>query len=164
MFKSRVKVTSDQMGNVIGRSSNNPEYGYIRITQKVSYFNAQGFLVSKSYSTLLKGRVEELQELNLKTGDELQGQIVIKEQLFPFYEGVGGNTKDLKYAGNAGIVCTVDDQPIYRQCFYTEDLNDTDVLITHTNSEDIKEAIKNNSSFSIEDDIEEMMSGKHPLS
>jgi predicted esterase len=33
----------------------------------------------------------------------------------------------------------VDDEPIYRQTFYTQNLNEPDIFIQHTNTDEIKD-------------------------
>jgi hypothetical protein len=63
---------------------------------------------------------------------------VVKEQLKPFNKR--NPEKDLKVAGDTGITCMVDDQPIYRKSFYSQDDNAKDVLVAHTNVEAIKAA------------------------
>jgi hypothetical protein len=49
---------------------------------------------------------------------------------------------DLKYAGKTGVVCRFFDEPIYRQSFYTENVNEQDELIQHTNTDEIRESIQ----------------------
>jgi hypothetical protein len=44
MSTTKVTVTSDEFGNVINISPNNPEYGYVRIEQTVSQINDGGWL------------------------------------------------------------------------------------------------------------------------
>jgi len=43
-------------------------------------------------------------------------------------------------AGDTGIVCCVDGEPIYRTTSYDQDPLSTDYLVQHTNGEDIKDA------------------------
>ena len=43
-------------------------------------------------------------------------------------------------AGDTGIVCCVDGQPIYRKTFFVVDTTAQDVLIAHDNGSAIKEA------------------------
>jgi ribosome biogenesis protein Tsr3 len=60
--------------------------------------------------------------------------------------------RDLKIAGDTGVICRIDDQPIYRQTFYSINDNAFDELITHNNSDEIKEvqaAQKAMSSFGV---------------
>ena len=49
--------------------------------------------------------------------------------------------RDLKIAGDTGIVCRIDDQPIYRQTFYTSNMLGFDQLITHDNTDEIKDVM-----------------------
>lgn len=134
---SKVKVTADKHGNVIGVSMNNPEYGYIRVEQIVLQINNDGWLRRAKRSALIKGKVEDLVECNYKENDEIPGQIIVKESLTPF--NPQNPDKDLKIAGETGLVCRIDDQPIYRQSFYTTNLSLSDELLTHNNSGEIKD-------------------------
>jgi len=133
----KVVVTADKNGNVIGVSENNPEYGYVRVEQTGTFINDQGWLRLSKRSTLIKGLVADLLEVGFKDGQELPGRIVVVESLTPF--NPENPDRDLKIAGDTGIVCRIDDQPIYRQTFYTTNNELQDQLITHTNSEEIRE-------------------------
>ena len=140
MKVSPVTVAGDILGNVVNVSQNNPEYGYIRVQQVVTSFNETGWLKVSKRSALLKGKVEELTALDLRVDNELPGKIVVKESHEPFNPQTPD--RDLKIAGDTGIVCRVGDQPIYRQTFYTQDINAEDTLIMHDNTEEIKEALR----------------------
>jgi len=126
------------MGNVIIQSKNNPEYGYVRLQQDRVTFGNNGWVKKSNVSTLLLGKIDDLQSLNFKAGDEIAGKIVIREQLEPF--NANDPERDYKYAGDTGIVCCVDGQPIYRKAMFTADATAQDVLIAHTNGSDIREA------------------------
>lgn len=133
----KVRVTADKNGNVIGVSTNNPEYGFIRVEQTATQINDQGWLRNVKRSALIKGKVEDLVACNYKDGTEIPGKIVVVESLSPF--NPVNPDRDLKIAGDTGVICRIDDQPIYRQTFYTSNLNAFDELITHNNTDEIKE-------------------------
>jgi len=137
-MQSKVNVCADDMGNVIIQSKNNPEYGYVRLQQDRVTFGNNGWVKKSNVSTLLLGKIDDLQSLNFKAGDEIAGKIVIREQLEPF--NANDPERDYKYAGDTGIVCCVDGQPIYRKAMFTADATAQDVLIAHTNGSDIREA------------------------
>jgi hypothetical protein len=137
MTQGKVVVKADEHGNVIGVSKNNPEYGYIKIQQSSIQINEQGWLKSVVRTALVKGKVTDLIECNFHDNQELSGKIIVKESLIPFNQE--NPDRDLKIAGATGIVCRVDDQPIYRQTFYTQNLNAVDELITHNNIDEIKD-------------------------
>lgn len=134
---SKVVITADANGNVIGVSQNNPEYGYVRVEQTGSFINEQGWLRISRRSALIKGLVKDLVETNFHAGQELAGKIIVVESLTPFNSE--NPDRDLKIAGDTGVVCRIDDQPIYRQTFYTQNESAVDKYIPHTNSEEIKE-------------------------
>lgn len=136
MENNPVVVVADPMGSVIGISDNNSEYGYIRVQQVAKRIGNGGWFSWIKKSALLKGKIEDLKEANFKEGDILPGKIVIKESLSPFY--AEDPDKHLKRAGDSGVVCTLDDQPIYRDSIYTTNMEDEDELIQHNNGEIIK--------------------------
>ena len=133
-----VIIVPDAQGNIIRVSSNNPEFGCVRLVQDKVAFNTQGWVRKSQLSTLIHGKVEDLQSLDLNNKTELPGQIVIKEQTDPF--SASDPDRDLKIAGDTGIVCVSHGEPIYRKTFYSMDEFEQDILIAHTNGRDIKEA------------------------
>lgn len=134
---SKVKVAADKDGNVIGVSKNNPEYGYVRVEQQATVINDQGWLRNVKRSALIKGLVKDLVEAGLKEGKELAGKIIIVESFSPF--NPENPDRDIKIAGETGVICRVDDEPIYRQSFFTTNLELQDQLIMHNNTEEIRE-------------------------
>lgn len=137
MRNSKVRVTADINGNVIGVSQNNPEYGYVRVEQSVTQISEAGWLKPVKRSALIKGKVEDLAQAGFVDGFELSGKIIVKESLTAF--NPENPDKDLKIAGQTGVVCRIDDQPIYRQTFYTSNQDAYDELITHDNTSEIRE-------------------------
>lgn len=137
-MKTVVSIMPDDLGNVI-RTSKNPKYGHIRLeTVKISFNN--GFMKKKVVSTLINGDLEELQSLGWKAGRQPLsfGTIQVKEQLEPFNQS--DPDRDLKFAGNTGVVCMKDDSPIYRKTIFTQDINAVDILIAHTNADEMRQA------------------------
>jgi hypothetical protein len=134
---TKVTVAADKTGNVIGVSQNNPEYGYIRVEQQAIQINDQGWLRNVKRSALIKGKVEDLLQTGYQEGTEIVGKIVVIESLTPFNDV--NPDRDLKIAGDTGVICRVDDQPIYRQTFFTTNVNLQDEFITHSNSSEIRD-------------------------
>lgn len=133
---SKVKVRkADENGNVISISKN-PEYGFITVEQDAIEFN-HGWLRTVNRSALVHGRVEDLKMCKYTAGSEIPGKIVIIESLVPFDNE--NPDRDLKLAGSTGVICRVDDQPIYRRSFFTTNMNDTDQFIAHSNADEIRE-------------------------
>ena len=133
-----VNVIGDEMGNVITPSSNNDEYGYVRVEQKAATINTEGWVKVSKRSAIIKGKIEDLKQFGFQKDKTIPGKIIVKESFVPFNSI--SPERDLKYAGDTGVVCRVDDQPIYRQSFFTTDLNQHDDLISHNNSDEIREA------------------------
>ena len=142
---SKVKVFADEFGSVVFICANNPEYGYIRVEQDCPVFNSKGWFDFKKRCAIIPGRTQDLKravESNFfVAGKELPGKIVVREQLEPLMES--NPDFGLKRAGNDGVVLLFEDQMIYRRAFYTENMNETDVLIQHTNIDEVKSANNN---------------------
>ena len=134
---NKVTVAANKDGNIIGISENNPEFGYIRVEQNAPVINEKGWLRFSKRSSLIKGKVEDLLQCNYKAGQEIQGRIVVVESLTAF--NTENPDRDLKIAGETGVVCSIDDQPIYRQSFFTTNVDAQDELITHDNVAEIRE-------------------------
>jgi len=137
-MNSKVKVTADELGNVVIISKNSPDWGHIRLEQVRSVIDDNGFVRKRTISALLHGLVEDLKSFNWKKNQEVGGQIVFKESLEPF--NLNNPEKDYKIAGKTGIVCCQDGQPVYRKTFYTLNSSTEDVSVAHNNTEDIKAA------------------------
>jgi hypothetical protein len=133
---SKVKITADKNGNIVSISENNPEYGWIFVEQTTAQFD-NGWMRNVVRKARISGKADDLVEAKFTAGQELPGKIVVIESLTPF--DAENPDRDLKVAGKTGIICRYDDQPIYRQTVFTTNLNAFDELITHTNSEEIKE-------------------------
>lgn len=142
---TKVKVTADELGNVITPTAN-PEIGYIKLEQKANIINGN-WIKNQKKTCLIFGKFEDLQEFGFKKNDELDGNIIIEESFIPFNEK--NAEKEMKMAGDTGIPCLVDGQPIYRRTRYTTNPSETDILIQHNNTTQIKEAIDANKELSL---------------
>lgn len=137
MNKSVVKITANAQGLVVVPSTNNPSFGYVRVEQESATFEG-GWMRRHTKSALISGSIEDLKSAGFFKGQELPGQIVVSESLEPFNKE--NPDRDLKFAGNTGVVCTYEGKPIYRRAEFTSDLEATDSLIIHDNTEEIKQA------------------------
>jgi hypothetical protein len=143
-MQNKVQIVPDELGTVIRVSQNNSEFGHVRLQQERVTFGNTGWVNRKTVSTLLHGKVEDLRDMGLHNMKELAGKIVIRESLEPFNSN--DPDRDLKIAGDTGIVCCQDGQPIYRKTIFTADTNAEDVLVAHNNGDAIREANQNTSS------------------
>ena len=142
---TKVKVQADDLGNVIIPTAN-PEIGYIKLEQKSNIINGN-WVKNQKKTCLIFGKFEELAEFNFTKDQELDGQIIIEESFIPFNEN--NAEKEMKMAGNSGIPCLLDGQPIYRRQRYTTNMNEQDLLIQHNNTAQIKEAIDANKELNL---------------
>lgn len=136
---STVKVTTctNQSTEIIGKSTNNPDYGYIRVesSEGISFGNG-GWLNANRRTALIKGKLSDLmafvQKNNVKVGYELQGKIVVNESLTPFYA-----TQQPKLIPSTGEILYKETsngkEPIYRQTEFTVDMSKMDTMIQHSN-------------------------------
>jgi len=154
MSSNRVTVLADDMGCVMRVSQANPEYGFIRLQQQRVQFTNGGWVQFTTVSTLLHGRVEDLESLNFQANQEIAGKIVIKEQTEPF--NPNNPDRDLKYAGGTGVICCAYGEPIYRKTFFTTNTEESDVLIAHTNGDAIREANGITTEQAIAEPVEEL--------
>ena len=136
-MENSVYVAGDENGGVITVSQNNPEYGWVTLRQDQILIN-NGWVQNKSLSTIVMGRVADLEAMNLAEGEVLDGQIIVREQTEPFTSA----DRDIKVAGATGIVCSVGGKPIYRKTFYTLDTNQKSVFVQHDNAEEIRTALQ----------------------
>ena len=153
----KVKVVANATtGAVVNISENNTEYGYVRLEQTKPIVDDNGFFKPRTISTLLQGNVNELSSMGFYNGQELPGKIQIKESLEAFSSR--NPERDIKKAGNTGIVCTQNGSPIYRKTVYDMTGSKVDKYEAHDNIEELRsayesqktsDAIKPNADFSI---------------
>ncbi len=137
MKDGKVIVVADTEGNVVRVSKNNPEYGNIRVTQERFMMDDTGFLRPRTVSALIAGKVEDLHRLNVSDGQDIDGRIITKHSMKPF--NPKDPERDLKIAGETGVPCTLEGQPIYRKSFFQFDPRAQDSeRIEHDNGAEIK--------------------------
>lgn len=138
-MNSTVKIVADATtGAVVRVSETNPEFSSVRLEQVRTVIGNNNFIERKVVSTLLQGATADLTAMGFYAGQELPGTIVIEESMTPFNKKTP--ERDLKVAGETGIVCTVGGQPIYRRAIYSTASNAQDTLIKHDNVEQLRSA------------------------
>ena len=138
-MNSTVKIVADATtGAVVRVSETNPEFASVRLEQVRTVIGNNNFIERKTVSTLLQGATADLTAMGFYAGQELPGTIVVEESLTPFNKK--NPERDLKIAGDTGIVCTVNGQPIYRRSTYSAASNAQDTLIKHDNVEQLRSA------------------------
>jgi len=136
MKKSKLVVMAHPETGAVITETSNPEFGTVRIDQKVTSVE-NGFVRINTRSAFLRGKMSDLQTLDLVAGQEfpLPGTLVVKEKTAPWFEG-----QQPKIAPETNVVCKVAGNAIYRQTEYTSDENAVDTLLAHDNSDEIKAA------------------------
>lgn len=135
---NNVKVVLNVDGSLISTSPSNPDWGWYKVEQERMTINDEGVARMEKLSAIVQGWMKDISGLKWKEGMVLPGKIIIRESLTPFNKK--NPEKDLKVAGESGIVCSVAGAPIYRRYFYNVNPNAVDQLIAHDNKEEIKEA------------------------
>ncbi len=136
---SKVIVVADEAtGTVINVSENNPEFGYIRVSQTRTMIDDNGFLKRRVVSALIPGPINDLKDTGFYAGQILNGRILIQESLMPFNQK--NPERDLKIAGDTGILCTLGGLPIYRRTLFSFNQDGQDELIKHDNVEELRAA------------------------
>ena len=147
-MNSTVKIVADATtGAVVRVSETNPEFSSVRLEQTRTVIGNNNFIERKTVSTLLQGATSDLTAMGFYAGQELPGSIVVEESMTPFNKK--NPERDLKIAGETGIVCRVGDQPIYRRSTYSTASNAQDTLIKHDNVEQLRSAYAQNNSAGI---------------
>lgn len=136
-MESSVKVKAGKTGAVVNISANNPEYGWIELTQvRTSFQPGSNFMQRKTAHCIINGRVSELQAMGLNEGDKLPGRIQTIEKLEPFSDQYP--EKDLKKSGKDGVILRHEGEAIYSRNFYDPSGESVDSKLAHTNTEEVK--------------------------
>lgn len=135
---SKVKVLKNEDDSVLNISENNPDYAWVLVQQVRTVVDDSGFLRRKPITAVLPGLIDDMKAMNFYGGQELPGKILIKESLVPF--NVKNPDRDLKIAGDTGIVCRLEGLPIYRKTYYSTKNNVEDIFVQHDNKDEIKSA------------------------
>ena len=130
-----VKVTANAEGFVVIPSSNNPEFGYIRLEQTTMEF-VNNWMTPKKRSALINGKVEDLRNAGFVKNQVLAGRIQIIESLDA--PSVPNPENLIKKTGTDGIACKLDGDTIFRTSLYDSTGTSVDTLIQHNNLEEIK--------------------------
>jgi hypothetical protein len=147
-MNSTVKIVADATtGAVVRVSETNPEFASVRLEQVRTVIGNNNFIERKTVSTLLQGATADLTAMGFYAGQELPGTIVIEESLTPFNKK--NPERDLKIAGETGIICSVGGQPIYRRAVFSTASNAQDTLIKHDNVEQLRSAYSQANSSAI---------------
>ena len=141
-----IVLADDTTGAVVNVSENNPKYGYVRVSQVRTVVDDNGFLRRKNITALMPALVTDLQDSEFYAGQQLDGKILIQESLTPF--NAKTPERDLKVAGETGIVCTVEGQPIYRRTLVSFINDAQDELVQHDNVEQLRTAFAQTSGSS----------------
>lgn len=141
-----VKVTAKD-GQVVIASENKPEFGYVRVEQITTSFDG-GWANRRKKSALIRGKVDELKQFGWKEGQALPGHIVTVESTVEPYPGA-----DPKINPQTGEILTHNGEAIYRESFYTTNMQKVDELLQH-DTVSVGEAVTDEATAEFEPSIE----------
>lgn len=125
-----VKVAQHpETGAVITPSTNNSAFGTIRLDSEHESME-KGFVNIQKRSAFVRGKIEDLNALGLKSGQSLPGKIIKRESFEPFYEG-----QRPKINPSSGEIMLTNGRETYLEFVYTEDANATDQWVGASNAE-----------------------------
>jgi hypothetical protein len=138
-MNSKVKVAANATtGAIVNVSENNPDYAYIRLEQTKAIVDDNGFLKNRTISALLQGDTQDLRDLAWFENQEVPGKICIKESLEAFNSK--NPERDLKKAGDTGIICSVEGSPIYRKTTWDPTGTKVESYVQHDNVAELRAA------------------------
>ena len=128
---SIVRFGNHPLLNIVNHAA---EYGWM--------FVEQSFINEKGNEIKLRAKYFGIYQYLklLEEGDILPGKIIILESLIPFNQD--NPERDLKLAGDTGVLCRIDDNPIYRIAYYDPSGQAEDRYLEHDNEEEILEVRK----------------------
>jgi hypothetical protein len=134
---SKPTVIPTDAGMVVRVNKENKAFGHIVLKHARLEFSENGFMDEKFVTCLVKGPIEVLSRMNWKPWQELPGKIVISESLTPFRDK--SFEYDIKMSNREdGVILRVDDEPIFRRTYYSRSESREDVLIQHTNTDEVR--------------------------
>lgn len=122
-------VKHPETGNVITVSTNNPEWGTVRVDSENKSFSG-GILNISKRTAFIRGRVEHLEAMNFRDGQPLAGKIQKQESFEPFYEN-----QPPKINPTTGAEVLKNGKLTYLQFEYVEDPEALDLWIDATPTE-----------------------------
>ena len=114
-----------ETGAVVTPSTNNPEWGTVRLDSKETVVN-NGIINVSVRSAFVRAKLEVLQSLNLKAEQPfpLPGKLVVKESFEPFYDG-----QPAKLNPSTGEQVSVNGKPVYRNVVFSQNMEENDEVI-----------------------------------
>jgi hypothetical protein len=137
-MKTVTVVAHPTTGQVITPSTKNPEWGTFRV-DSVNTSMENGIVNVSKRSAFIRGKISDIEALNLKAGQTLVGKIVKRESFEPFYEGQ--DPKIYPSGENMGQPVLTNGQKTYLEYVYSADHNALDVWVGQT-SEELTQAAK----------------------
>lgn len=138
-MKNQVKVVADKNSGAVIRmrtitdksTGETREVGVVMVQSKtLSGLSALGRVSTRTaFITLEEDALEFLAD-DLKDGHAfpIEGKIVVEETLTPYIKK-DGSTQDAKINPRTGEEITYYGKPVYRNSFFTEDVNQSDVFL-----------------------------------
>jgi len=138
-MKNQVKVVADKNSGAVIRmrtitdnsTGETREVGVIMVQSKtLSGLSALGRVSTRTAFITLEADALEFLADDLKDGHPfpIEGKIVVEETLTPYIKK-DGSTQDAKINPRTGEEITYHGKPVYRNSFFSEDVNQSDVFL-----------------------------------
>ena len=107
-------------GAIITPSSNNPDWGTVRVDASSVEFN-NGIMNTRNRTAFIRGEIKNLKQMFTRAGQILQGKIVKETSSEPFYTGQSPVVNP-----NTGEVVMRNGAPFYQNYVFTTNLSESD--------------------------------------
>jgi hypothetical protein len=113
-------VAHPTTGAIITPSSNNPEWGTVRVDAQSVEFN-NGIMNTRSRTAFIRGEIKNLKQMFTRAGQILQGKIIRETSFSPFYAGQSPVANP-----QTGETILKNGQEFYQNYVFTTNLSDSD--------------------------------------
>ena len=117
-------VAHPTTGAIITPSSNNPEWGTVRVDAQSVEFN-NGIMNTRNRTAFIRGEIKNLKQMFTRAGQVLQGKIIKETSSEPFYAG-----QNPVINPQTGVLVMRNGAEFYQNYVFTTNLSDTDREVT----------------------------------
>lgn len=117
-------VAHPATGEIITKSSNNPEWGTVRVDAQSVEFN-NGIMNTRNRTAFIRGEIKNLKQMFTRAGQILQGKIIKETSSEPFYNGQSPVINP-----QTGEIVMKNGAPFYQNYVFTTNLSESDREVT----------------------------------
>jgi hypothetical protein len=117
-------VAHPTTGAIITPSTNNPEWGTVRVDSQSVEFN-NGIMNTRNRTAFIRGEIKNLKQMFTRAGQVLQGKIIKETSFQPFYAGQKAVVNP-----QTGEMVMKNGSEFYQNYVFTTNLSETDREVT----------------------------------